>query len=732
MLIIFCFFIRADICLNGDKWFFKPEGRDKFVPIRVPSTWKNCEFDFNSENKFCGENNKINNGNWTIKYKEGIYKLFFYIPEIIQISKNKRVILEVNRVNHLSEFYLNGIKIGEHNTSFVPFRKDITEFLENTKENELKVRVKDGSFSKFDLRETMPVLHYYINKLGGIEGDVMLRIVPDISVERVLIDTRLRENKIRVRYKIRNYRKEKEDIEIIPSVKDDNGKDVILFKKSKIEIPPDTFINGEIEEEINNKVTLWGYEPYGKPYLYNLNIKIISDTEIIDDFNEKFGFREFYNIRNKFYLNGKEIFLYGDNVGAEITYLGCLHRYWVINLLKAEREANINFIRIHTFIPPLSWIEEFDKNGMLLEMEFVVSKDDSFTLWQEGIIPLVIEEFYNHPSVIIWSLDNESASQNKKIDKNLILKHKRGYEIIRKTDPYRIIDHQGDVWLGLSKDFGVDFYPEIFNIHPYGNPITKEIKDLKKRFNYIDTIPLLIGEICDPNMYNWINNINELTRSPKETYKLYHNLAKYFSESVINCISENVSGVAFLSLLFTSYWGSVSDSKIVFGPFDFKDSKDTLHKVFWPAYSGFEPKVDNIYLWNWHSSQINWFDSSRPAYTVNMVHKIVRETYKRIFKEDLPQINYSKGKNVIIETNDEVKYVYLKKENNPNYIKGVMPDKKNKSWFFIDKKGNYEILIYDKKVMKKKGIVKINNERTKLRSGYYYIFKKIKKEESYE
>lgn len=732
MLIMIMFFIRADICINGDKWFFKPEKEENFVPIRVPSTWKNSEFDFNIENRFCGENNKINNGNWTIKYKEGVYKLFFHTPEIFFLARNKRILLEVNRVNHLSEFYLNGIEIGKHCTSFVPFRKDITELLRNNMANELVIKVKDGHHSNFDLKETMPVLHYYIHKLGGIEGDVMLRIVPDIYVERVLIDTKLRENKIRVRYKIRNCGDKKKNVKIITSVRDDNGKDVILFENLIIDIPPDTSIYGDIEQKINNKVILWGYEPYGKPYLYSLNMKIVVDDEILDDFEEKFGFREFYKIKNKFYLNGKEIFLYGDNVGAEITYLGCLHRNWIVNFLKAEREANINFIRIHTFIPPLSWIEEFDKNGMLLEMEFIVSKDDSFTLWQEGVIPLVLEEYYNHPSIIIWSLDNESASQNKKLNKNLIIKHKRGYEIIRKIDPYRLVDHQGDIGLGLSKNFGVDFYPEIFNMHPYGNPITNEIKDFKIRFNYVDTIPLMIGEICDPNMYNWINNINELIKTPQKTYKLYYSLGRYFSESVKSSISEGASGVAFISLLFTAYWGSISNTKMVYTPFDFKDSKDTLFRVYWPSYSGFEPKVDYIYLWNWHSSQINWFDSSRPIYTLNIVHKTIRETYKKIFSKELPKIIYSKGRNIIIESNGEYNYVYLKNSDNPDYIIGVVPDKKNKSWFFIDKKGKYEIFIYDKKSMKKKGILKIKNDATKLKSGYDYILKKIKMEESNE
>ncbi len=722
LLVIFLLgFDRSTIFLNGDKWQFAPgkEPSGKWVPIRVPSTWKNHEFNFNTNYGFAGSDYSSNNASWTIKFTEGWYKIEFSTPK--QLKKNGRIFLEVRRANHLSDYFLNGKKIGSHNTAYVPFRADITEVLKENGYNTLIVYVRDGEHANFDIGNTHSVTKYYLKKLGGLEGDVILKSIPPLRVDEIFIDTSVRKKEIQIRYSLVNSTDEIRTVNVTPTIFNNNDSIALSFPSYAIKIPAHFRFSDTLVKKWKDPV-LWGFGDYGRPYLYKLTLRLSSDGKIIDNTYEKFGFRELWNEGNRFYFNGKEIFLYGDNPGSGITFLGVLNRQWVRYMIKAEREANINYIRTHTFIPPESWMEECDKLGMLLEPEFVISRDDNFMKYEKDIVEKVVREYYNHPSIFMWSLDNESVSQIRKIDREILEKHKKMSDILRSIDPVRLIDHQGDVYLGLAYKWGVEFYPQVFNMHPYGDPLKNRILQYKKEFNYQDSVPLLIGEISYCNANRWMNQIKKLAMDQKYAWERYNKAASYFKRSVTGARTAGAEGAAPHKTLTLGYWGSVTPDSFVSGPFNFTNLDKTLYPVYWPALSGPDPKVDNIYLWSWHSSQFNWFDKKKPAYTTTVVHKKVKEAYREITGNDLPSIDSTDNRDIIVFAPNCISYVYLKHSSDRNTpVYGVLCDKEGRAWFNVDRKGVYKIWYFTRNGKKQEKMLEVKNVRIPITPGYKSI-----------
>jgi beta-galactosidase len=81
-----------------------------------------------------------------------------------------------------------------------------------------------------------------------------------------------------------------------------------------------------------------------------------------------------------------------------------------VKLLKA---ANLNYIRTSHYPPTMELVEAADRYGMYLEVEAPfcwVGAEDDLTHLREVLVPTsaMIDRYHSHPSVVLWSLANES------------------------------------------------------------------------------------------------------------------------------------------------------------------------------------------------------------------------------------------------------------------------------------------------------------------------------------
>lgn len=157
------------------------------------------------------------------------------------------------------------------------------------------------------------------------------------------------------------------------------------------------------------------------PNLYTLRTTLVVDGQETQVNEERIGFREIqYNgadgtDANKVYVNGKEVKLRGtcrhdvsDDLGRSMT------REESYAEAKAYKEANINFIRTSHYPVSEHMLDACDELGIYVEQETAVCFQGPWAdvaSKYEDYMPQfteMIERDRNRPSILIWSLGNES------------------------------------------------------------------------------------------------------------------------------------------------------------------------------------------------------------------------------------------------------------------------------------------------------------------------------------
>ncbi|MBF6625993.1 DUF4982 domain-containing protein [Aerococcaceae bacterium zg-BR9] len=164
-----------------------------------------------------------------------------------------------------------------------------------------------------------------------------------------------------------------------------------------------------------DKPTLWSTET---PYLYQVKVQLIVNEEIVDEDSQRFGIRTIQvDSRHGLRINGESINLRGACIHHDSGLLGAAtyeaaHRRQ-ISILKA---AGFNAIRMshHPAAPALLTV--CDELGMYVmdeafDMWTRFKGDFDYSLvfednWRKDVLSM-IQNDYNHPSVILYSIGNE-------------------------------------------------------------------------------------------------------------------------------------------------------------------------------------------------------------------------------------------------------------------------------------------------------------------------------------
>jgi beta-galactosidase/beta-glucuronidase len=174
--------------------------------------------------------------------------------------------------------------------------------------------------------------------------------------------------------------------------------------------------NLRINEVINTKINshkLWSPD---YPNVYDLNLKLFKlsthskDTlnQILDNYNEKFGFREFTVKNNKFYLNDNPIYLkaafFEGLYPVKLSFPDS--KEMMIKEILMAKEAGFNMIRPWRKPPPKEWLHLADSIGVLtvgsMAIECMDMPIESAYLPKrvENEITESILRDRNHPSIV--------------------------------------------------------------------------------------------------------------------------------------------------------------------------------------------------------------------------------------------------------------------------------------------------------------------------------------------
>ena len=208
---------------------------------------------------------------------------------------------------------------------------------------------------------------------------------------------------------------------------------------------------------------LWNSE---HPYLYTLTMATENESIAIP-----VGLREVYAKNGVLYVNGQNVTFHGVNRHDSDPFVGpAVTKEQVMTDLRLMKEHNVNAIRTSHY-PCAPWMPELcDRFGFYMIDEadlethgtiFLYPGENTYNyvtnnpLFYDAIldrIKLLYHRDKNHPSVLIWSMGNESGCGKAVSD---------AWTWIKETDPTRLTHYQA------CDEFRDKPYPEEDAVHPH-------------------------------------------------------------------------------------------------------------------------------------------------------------------------------------------------------------------------------------------------------------------------
>ena len=357
----------------------------------------------------------------------GIYKREFTIaPEWLK----NRTTLRFEGVDSAYDVWVNGVHAGYSKVSRLPAEFDISSYIKEGSNN-LTVRVykwSDGSYL-----EDQDMWWF-----SGIFRSVSLLNTPQLRIEDCRIQSGL-EDEYTTGVFSAAVRLSKAEGTLSWSLKDQEGNPAAEGR-----IMPETE-ECSIEAKLP-KVHAWTAET---PYLYTLTLTL-KGKDGSHQVSYRTGFRTVEVKGNVFTVNGKAILLNGVNhhdyspEGGRTVDPEVLRQ----DILMMKRN-NINAIRFSHY-PSIEAIYDFcDEYGLYaideadlechgFEWSHIYDRITDDPEWEAAYVDRAVRmaaRDYNHPSIIMWSLGNESSFG---------VNFKKEAEALRAMDPSRLIHYEGD------------------------------------------------------------------------------------------------------------------------------------------------------------------------------------------------------------------------------------------------------------------------------------------------
>ncbi|AQQ10340.1 Evolved beta-galactosidase subunit alpha [Sedimentisphaera cyanobacteriorum] len=327
------------------------------------------------------------------------YRTRFDVPEDYA---GRKIMLNFHGVYSYARVWVNGEFVREHFGGFTKWSCDITEFAEPGETAQLAVEVVDRS------DDISGASDYAKHNIGGILRDVELSALPVQHFEKLHIDTELDEEYQNAQLNIDYSLSSSKPSDILFRLFDAQGR---MIKKAEI---PQAEKQGSVSMDIESPEK-WNSE---HPYLYTLSAEISKDGKVLCSVPEKVGFREVKVRGEKLYVNGVEVRLRGANRHDIHPKLGrCATAKYDKLDAQLTKQANMNYIRTSHYPPTERFLDYCDRYGIYVEDESAVcfqyegisSNKDKFTDRYLSQVREMVNNHRNHPSVIIWSVGNESS-----------------------------------------------------------------------------------------------------------------------------------------------------------------------------------------------------------------------------------------------------------------------------------------------------------------------------------
>ena len=407
-------------------------------------------------------------GEWTMQgfdVPEGetaVYSRVFTIPADWH---GQRIKIRFDGVSSFGLVKVNGQTVGEHEGGMVPFELDITEAIRSGA-NELCVEVRANTVSD----RLGCISQYAVHTVGGLIRKPSLFALPSVNIAAMDVvttpDKSYKNATLNIATQIANEANAAGAIAVEYMLADATGKTIASTRVSEKQNQANAVM------KINN-ARLWNPE---QPYLYTLTTTLLMNGKPLQENRQQVGLRKVEIKGNVLLVNGRKVKLHGVNRHEIHPLRG---RSLTPELCRRDAElfraGNCNYIRTSHYPPSEEFLDACDELGLFVECEAAITwiqhhASPIWKLWNyedEQYLPFMVRANLDnivanrhHPSIIIWSLGNESRWS--KLWEQVLA-------IVKKADPSRPTSFHDQCWGGFNNagskaDIANYHYPDINSI----------------------------------------------------------------------------------------------------------------------------------------------------------------------------------------------------------------------------------------------------------------------------
>lgn len=403
--------MRANIDLNWRFQLGDPEGAEQteyddsdWRLLNLPHDWT-IEGEYSADNPSGGSCGYLPGG-------IGWYRKTLTVPQ--DWKMDRKLYLEFDGVFRNSEVYINGQLVGERPYGWISFAYDISPYFAETDTVEIAVRV-DNSLE--------PAARWYTG--SGIYGHVYLLSTPKVHVDRygtyvTTPEVSAEMAKVSVETTVKNDTTEEKTVSVRSTIYDPQNQQVAQLTSEQA--PCAAGEEGAVvkQELTVSDPTLWDTE---NPALYRLYTEVLVDGETVDDYETTFGIRTIsFSNTDGFFLNGENMKLQGVADHWAAGALGAAVPENIVRYrLQMLKDMGVNAVRTSHNPRPSYFYDICDELGILVMDEVFdgwkkkathdYGAHDFAEWWETDVTEWVLRD-RNHPSIIIWSIGNETGAND--------------------------------------------------------------------------------------------------------------------------------------------------------------------------------------------------------------------------------------------------------------------------------------------------------------------------------
>ncbi len=435
-----------------------------------------------------------------------------------------RVFLDVGAALTRATVTLNGVQVADHLGGYLPFSCELTGLLQPAG-NVLAVRLDSGFNLNVPPDRPAPAVSTSVDfwQPGGLYRDARLRVVPQVFLADVfakpvnVLDPATRQ--VVVQATVDAAGPSPGNVQVAVVLLD--GTRAMARGQAPVTITGPGPATAAVTLTGLDGITLWDT---GNPKLYDVVAMLLVDGGLAHEYRVRIGFREATFGPGGFYLNGRQITLFGVNRHQFFPFAGAAMpaRVQARDAEIIRRELNCTMVRCSHYPQAEAFLDACDELGLLAWEEApgwgYLGDQEWLALAYRDVADMIVRD-RNHPSVIIWGARLNETPNNTEF-------YTSTNELAHALDDSRptagamaghcmTTDYQQDV-------FAENDYSSI--IHPTGNrqPVLQPPVDGVGQ-PYLVTEA--VGTLSGPTIYYRRTDIQVIQQGQAVAHGQVHNLA---------------------------------------------------------------------------------------------------------------------------------------------------------------------------------------------------------------